>query len=805
MGAQKNEIKCIFTKPAHTQSRQDEHLMLDMLLANPAPIIAALAVLFLLYKSIVNAKGDEVVVLERRWFGATMPENRTVAKKNEVGVQARILGPGLRFLIPFIYKRRKYKFITIKKGEVGLVTAITGEPLESGQLFARPVECNMFQDGEAFLTNGGQKGPQVAILPDGEHRINPYLFQVEIVPVIVINEDEVGNVESIAGEPCDRGRIFGKPVDCDDYQNAEKFLANKGQKGPQIRVLGPGNYRINTMLFKVSVDRIVSVSGGYIGLVTAQDGAGIPDGRLLGRKIEGHMNFLDGEAFLNKGGEKGRQLEVLMPGQYRINTSLFRIDTSQSWTSINADEIGIVTINEGRPILDPSKIAADEVPLDTHNNFQDPAAFLAADGQKGLQIPVLRSGNYAINPWFATIEKVKMTLVDIGKCGVVTSYVGEKGEDTSDSKVNAKIVENGFKGIWKEPLGPGKHPINTKTYKVDMVPTNQITLSWADSRSNAHDLDSNLKTITLRTADAFSVNMDVNVIIHIPMDNAPKVIANQGSVQSLISQVLEPAISSHFRNAAQYIKALDLYTQRKELQATAKMHIIEVLKEHFIDSKDTLIADVVLPAELIKIVSDKQIAEQEKITYKTQTEAEEQRKLLANMKAQADMQPKVVDSERGVEISKNIANSEVEKAIGAAKAVELSAEGAAKATKLKATAEAEATRVTAVAQAEATSKVGLAEAEVILAKGKSTAESYKLQTDAMGKDVFGQIQVVEKIAASNMKLIPDMLITGSGGGNGGSNLENMMGMMLLEKMSGRKFDIDTDEKGDAEKGPVKNN
>jgi uncharacterized membrane protein YqiK len=193
-------------------------------------------------------------------------------------------------------------------------------------------------------------------------------------------------------------------------------------------------------------------------------------------------------------------------------------------------------------------------------------------------------------------------------------------------------------------------------------------------------------------------------------------------------------------------------------------------------------------AEKVK-QKEKDIEEKRQEEYRKR-EAEEQRKLLANMKAQADMQPKVVDSERGVEISKNIANSDVERAIGAAKAVELTAEGASKATGLKATAEAEATRVTAVAQAEATSKVGLAEAEVILAKGKSTAESYKLQTDAMGKDVFGQIQVVEKIAASNMKLIPDMLISG-GGGQGGSNLENMMGIMLLEKMSGKKFDIDT--------------
>ena len=772
---------------------------MEVFLVHPVLTLGLVVLLILLFKSIVNAGGDEIVVLERRWYGASMPENRTIAKSDEVGVQARILGPGMRFLMPFIYKASKYKFIKINKGQVGLVTAITGEPLKSGQLFADPVECNFYQDGEMFLNNGGQKGPQVAILPDGEHRINPFLFQVEVVDVIMVGEDEVGIVESIAGEPCERGRIFAKPVDCDDYQNAEKFLFNKGQKGPQIRVLGPGNYRINTMLFKVSIERIVNVAGGNMGLVTAMDGASIPEGRLLGKKTEGHINFLDGEAFLNNGGEKGRQLEVLMPGKYRINTALFKVDSSLYWTSINADEIGIVTVNEGRPIIDPAKIAADEVPLDKHNNFQDAAAFLAMHGQKGLQIPVLRSGNYAINPWFASIDKVLMTVVEIGKCGVVTSFVGEKGEDTSDSKVNAKIVENGFKGIWREPLGPGKHPVNTKTYKVDMVPTNQITLSWADGRSHAHDLDSNLHTITLRTADAFSVNMDVNVIIHIPMDNAPMVIANQGSIQSLISQVLEPAISSHFRNAAQYIKALDLYTQRKELQATAKAHIIYVLKEHFIDSKDTLIADVVLPTALTKIVSDKQIAEQEKITYQTQTEAEEQRKMLANMKAQADMQPKVVDSERGVEISKNVANSDVERATGAARAVELAAEGAAKATRLKAGAEAEATRLTAIAQAEATSKVGLAEAEVILAKGKSTAESYKLQTEAMGKEIFGQIQVVEKIASNHMKLIPDVLITGGGGDKGSNNLENMLGLMLVEKMTGKKFEIkekvETEEKG----------
>ncbi len=38
----------------------------------------------------------------------------------------------------------------------------------------------------------------------------------------------------------------------------------------------------------------------------------------------------------------------------------------------------------------------------------------------------------------------------------------------------------------------------------------------------------------------------------------------------------------------------------------------------------------------------------------------------------------------------------------------------------------------------------------------------------------------------NMKLIPETLI--SGGGNGSGNLENMMGILLLEKLTGKKVE-----------------
>jgi uncharacterized membrane protein YqiK len=463
---------------------------------------------------------------------------------------------------------------------------------------------------------------------------------------------------------------------------------------------------------------------------------------------------------------------------------LFLISKPIEWVQLESDEVGIVTIQEGKPITDASKIAADEVPLDVHQNYQDTDAFLKAGGQKGLQIPVLRAGAYAINPWFASVKKQKMVEVKIGECAVVTGFVGDEGLDTSDMNVNAKIVDNGKKGIWKDPLGPGKHALNLEICKVDIVPTTQILLSWADDESSSHKFDANLKTITLRTSDAFNVNMDVRVIIHIAMADAPKVVANLGSVDNMISQVLEPAISSHFRNAAQAVQALDLYTKRAELQQKAKEHIQNVLKIHHIESKDTMIADVVLPKELTKTVTDRQIATQERATFKTQMEAQEERKKLENATAQADMQKQVVESERGVEISKNLADAAIRKADGDAEATKLKANADAENQKVLAGAQAEATKLKAGADAEAIQKTGEAEAGIILEKGKSTAEAYKLQVDAMGKDNFGQLKIIEQIAQNNMKLIPETLI--SGGGAGGGNLENMMGIMLLEKLTGKK-------------------
>lgn len=228
----------------------DPIALLPWLTNHPLLITGFVVTAILVYASVVIVGGNEIALIERRWFGRKMPQGRVVALGNEVGIQARTLGPGLHFLIPFIYKATKSVFTEILENEIGLIESVDGSAIPSGRIFAAVVQGhNSFQDGEAFIKNGGQKGPQIEILPPGKYRINPYLFKLTKGNVIEIKDNEIGTVESVDGAAIPEGRIFAQAVEGHaSFQHGEAFINNGGQKGPQIEIIPPGNYRINPYL-----------------------------------------------------------------------------------------------------------------------------------------------------------------------------------------------------------------------------------------------------------------------------------------------------------------------------------------------------------------------------------------------------------------------------------------------------------------------------------------------------------------------------------------------------------------------------
>lgn len=567
-----------------------------------------------------------------------------------------------------------------------------------------------------------------------------------------------------------------------------RIIATKGEAGYQARTLAPGLYWM-MWIWQYSVDMtsFTIIPEGQIGLVLSRDGKEIPTGRILARRVESD-NFQDATSFLNNGGQKGRQTAFITTGSYRINTFLFEIVIVEQ-IKIFENMIGIVTALDGEPIPQ-GQIAGKNI--DGHNNYQDLDAFLDKGGNRGLQPQVMLAGSYYINSWGIQIEQNPMTDVPIGYVGVVISYIGEDGKDvTGDTFKHGNIVSKGQRGVWMEPFGPGKYALNKYTTKLESVPTTNLVLNWANARSESHDLDKNLSTITVRSKDGFPFNLDVSQIIHVPANEAPKVIARFGSMTNLVSQVLEPTIGNYFRNSAQDSDVISFLSTRKERQESAKNHIKAVLDEYNVNAVDTLIGDIVPPDSLMKTLTDRKIAEEEQKTYQTQRMAQEQRQGVEKETAIADMQKEIVKASQSVEIAQRTADATVKKAEGDATSLKLNVNAEAEATKMRANAEAEATKARAGAQAEATklnasaeaekiSKTGLAEAEKIMAIGKSTAEAYQLQVSAMGGDNFTKYKITEEIGKGNIKVIPDVLITGTNGSEGG--ISGLLGMKLMEMM-----------------------
>jgi uncharacterized membrane protein YqiK len=548
-----------------------------------------------------------------------------------------------------------------------------------------------------------------------------------------------------------------------------KIIALNGEPGFQAHTLAPGLYW-GYWIWQYSIDQanLTVIEKGRIGLLSAKDGAQLPTGAILARHIECD-NFQDTRAFLLNGGQRGKQVGYLNNGVYRINPFLFDVATADI-TNIEDGQVGIITALDGTP-LDAGNIAGTVV--EGHNNFQDFDKFLANGGQRGLQTQVVQAGNYSFNPWAVQVEKVPMTQIPIGHVGVVISYVGKEGKDTSGASFkHGNIVGKGEKGVCGSPLDPGKYAINPYTHKIEVVPTTNLVLNWANARSESHNLDKGLSTITVRSKDGFPFNLDVSQIIHIPATEAPKVIARFGSMQNLVSQVLEPTIGNYFRNSAQDSDVIAFLSTRQSRQDAAKVAISKVLDEYNVYAVDTLIGDINPPESLMKTLTDRKIAQEEEVTFETQRKAQDQRKTLESAKALADMQGQMVAAQQSVEISEREAQASVKKSEGEAKAIEL-----------KATAQANAKKVTAQADAAQIELTGKAEATKIEAIGKSTAEAYQLQVKAMGSDNFSKFKITEEIGKNGIKIIPEVLISGNGNG---SPIDGLLGMELLKQIQDKK-------------------
>lgn len=235
--------------------------------------LIGLAVVGFVSRSFLIVGGDELATLDRIYLGDDLPPGKIVAVDGQKGPQAEIIGPGFH-LIPFVrivYDVEFHQVLDVPEGHYGLLVAKDGEPLGDGSFLARPwkkgTEVDMLK-AEYFLKHGGQKGPQLNVLEPGKYRINPFLFQMKVLPVTDVPTGHVAvirsNVQSIDG------------VNCPDPSGAKSVggaevalpLVPKGCVGVWETPYPPGRYYLNEKAFVATIIptrlQTWNYKGGYV-------------------------------------------------------------------------------------------------------------------------------------------------------------------------------------------------------------------------------------------------------------------------------------------------------------------------------------------------------------------------------------------------------------------------------------------------------------------------------------------------------------------------------------------------------------
>ena len=578
------------------------------------------------------------------------------------------------------------------------------------------------------------------------------------------------------------------------------LLALHGEAGFQPELRRGGFHFFKPLQYRVHICPMVSVTQGKLGYVFARDGIDLPAGQTLADNATIH-NFLDVRAFLEGGGQKGPQRKILREGTHIINPALFVVMTEEATYSMTMDStereyyqkmrelldlrhgfsplvikgtedshasdlLAVVTVQDG-PALPRDELLAPDVG-DHHNSFQEPEKFLKDGGKRGRQERVLVEGTYYINRLFATVELINKTVIPVGFVGVVVSYTGRKGADVSGAEYShGELVETGCRGVWRDPLMPGKYAFNTYAGKIELVPTTNFVLMW-QSGVTGSNFDSNLREITLITKDAFEPLLPLSVVVHIDYRKAPMVVQRFGNVKQLVEQTLDPMVSSYFKNVSQTRTFIELIQSRSELQAGASVDMRGRFQAYSLEFQEVLIGTPKpQPGDnrienIMSQLRDRQIAREQVETFAQKQIAADKQRELNEAEKRAEKQAELTSSLVDISIKDNNGAALVKAAERRRQEMESLAQG----EKFRKENE-------GAGRASAIKAVGEAEAAAIKAKSEA------LEGEGADKQLMQTVmlRLAEAFETARVPLVPQIQVGGSSGDGGGNAFGTLLSLM----------------------------
>lgn len=318
------------------------------------------ALLFGLFSWVRFIPNNRVGIVEKRFGGRGSLRSGFIALAGEAGYQPHVLRGGLHIFTPFQYSVHTMPLVTIPQGKIGYLFARDGQPLHPTQTLAATVDVD-YQDVAAFMQAGGQRGPQRAILREGTYAINLAQF-------VVLAEE----------------RVFALPLSREEDEVIRRMAAVIAERDG-FRPL------------------VIKGADDLVGVVTVHDGPSLPQGEIIAPTVGDdpddpetyHNNFQDPEAFLRAGGQRGRQLQVLVEGTYYINRLFATIEMIPK-TTIDVGHVGVVVSYTGD--------VGQDLSGEDYKHGE-----LVSRGMRGVWSVPLLPGKYAFNTYAGKVITVPTT------------------------------------------------------------------------------------------------------------------------------------------------------------------------------------------------------------------------------------------------------------------------------------------------------------------------------------------------------------------------------------------------------------
>jgi hypothetical protein len=299
---------------------------------------------------------------------------------------------------------------------------------------------------------------------------------------------------------------------------------------------------------------MVRVPPGTIGVVNVLIGEPCPPGAKCVTPPCNH--FADARAFLEGGGQSGRQLDCLTAGVYSIHPYVFEVltvdnigDGKHGLTADDLREISVPVGHTGVVIA-----LAGEAPDDDeravgrrvagHENFQLASVFVRNGGQRGAQKQTLSGGGvYQINPWFARVE---------------------------------------------------------------LIPTRDLLLEWTSKKKPLSNYDASLEQIAINI-EGHRIRFNMAQVIKIPAQAAPGLVGRFGEqeediygasgaadgapVRRFVERVLGSTVEGYFQTIATNYTALNFFERFDEVRLDLEDRVREALNEWSVEAVRTTLSD----------------------------------------------------------------------------------------------------------------------------------------------------------------------------------------------------------------------